>query len=231
MNISIIGTGNIGQILARRFAGHGHTVRISNSRGAHSLADFAAQIGAQACEVSDVVKDTDVIIVTIPQINITQLPVGLFGLAKPGTIVIDTGNYYPRERDGKIAEIEAGMLESVWVENQINHSVVKVFNNIYATHLDKLATAPGSARRVALPVAGDDEHAKHVVFGLVSEVGFDAIDTGTLSESWRQQPGTPVYTADLDAEGTKAALEQASPVRTEQWKATPASPGTFEQPA
>jgi predicted dinucleotide-binding enzyme len=231
MNISIIGTGNIGKILARRFTEHGHSVRITNSRGAASLADFATEIGAQACDIDQVVDDADVIVVTIPQLNVPQLPKGLFDRAKTSAIVIDTGNYYPRERDGKIAEIEAGLLESVWVENHLRHPVIKAFNNIYATHLDQLATAPGAANRIALPVSGDNPQAKQVVFDLVSEVGFDAVDTGPLSESWRQQPGTPVYTADLDIAGTQAALAQASQARTAQWTATAASPGTFEQPA
>jgi len=46
---------------------------------------------------------------------------------------------------------------------------------------------------------------------LIDELGFDAIDAGTLEESWRQQPGTPVYGTDHDAEGVRVALASASP--------------------
>jgi predicted dinucleotide-binding enzyme len=37
---------------------------------------------------------------------------------------------------------------------------------------------------------------------LVNEIGFDPVDAGGLDESWRQQPATPVYAADLDAAGS-----------------------------
>jgi len=57
------------------------------------------------------------------------------------------------------------------------------------------------------------------------------VDAGTLDESWRQQPGTPVYTADQDAEGVRRALAEAKPQRPESFRATPKSPGTFAAPA
>ena len=57
------------------------------------------------------------------------------------------------------------------------------------------------------------------------------MDAGGLDESWRQQPGTPVYGTDFDAEGVRRALAGASPERKPEWRATPNSPGTFESPA
>jgi hypothetical protein len=65
----------------------------------------------------------------------------------------------------------------------------------------------------------------------VDQLGFDAVDAGGLDESCRQQPGTPVYTADFDAEGVRRALAQASKERTPKWQATENSPGTFAHPA
>jgi DNA-binding transcriptional MerR regulator len=70
-----------------------------------------------------------------------------------------------------------------------------------------------------------------VVLRLVEKLGFDAVDAGSLDESWRQQPGTPVYTTDLDVAGVRRALAAASPERTPEWRATPNSPGTFANPA
>ncbi len=231
MNISMIGAGNIGKVLARRFVERGHAVRIANSRGAASLQAIAAETGATASDVRDVVAGADVIVVTIPLINVLQLPKGLFDNAKPSAVVVDTGNYYPRQRDGRIADIEAGMNESRWVEEQTGHPVIKAFNNIYASHLEGMGKPAGTAERIALPVAGDDAKAKQVVFKLVDEMGFDYVDSGSIAESWRQQPGTPVYTGDFDVEGVKAALARATNERTPKWKATPASPGTFDNPA
>src|SRR6266487_4321607 len=140
-------------------------------------------------------------------------------------VVVDTGNYYPRQRDGRIVEIESGMPESRWVEQKLERPVIKAFNNIYARHLLERGRPRGSPGRIALPVAGDDAKAKAVVLQLVDELGFDAVDAGGLDDSWRQQPGTPVYTTDLDAEGVRKALLAARRQRTPDWTATPKSPG------
>jgi predicted dinucleotide-binding enzyme len=134
-------------------------------------------------------------------------------------VVIDTGNYYPQQRDGLIAEIEQGTPESQWVEQQLGHPVVKAFNNIYAQHLLDLGRPAGSEGRIALPVAGDDESAKAVVLELVEEIGFDGVDAGGLEQSWRQQPGTPVYATDHDAEAVKRALAEAPAERPEEFRA------------
>jgi predicted dinucleotide-binding enzyme len=101
----------------------------------------------------------------------------------------------------------------------LGRPVVKAFNNIYAEHLLKKGQAAGTPGRIALPVAGDDERAKAIVLKLVDELGFDAVDTGGLDESWRQQPGTPVYAADFDAAGVREALESASKERKAEWRA------------
>jgi hypothetical protein len=61
--------------------------------------------------------------------------------------------------------------------------------------------------------------------------GFDGVDAGGLDESWRQQPGTPVYAPDLDAEGVRRALAAASKDRGPKWRGTASSPGTFAEPA
>ena len=133
--------------------------------------------------------------------------------------MVDTGNYYPRERDGRIEPIESGMTESRWVETQLGRPVIKAFNNIYADHLLKRGAPAGTPKRIALPVAGDDAAAKAVVMRLVDELGFDPVDAGSLDESWRQQPGSPVYGTDHDAAGVKTALAQANKVRSAEWKA------------
>lgn len=133
---------------------------------------------------------------------------------------MDTGNYYP-QRDGRIEAIEAGTTESRWVAQQLGRPVVKAFNNIYAQHLLDGGRAPGDPKRIALPIAGDDPAAKAVVLRLLDELGFDGVDAGSLDESWRQQPGTPVYTADRDAQGVRAALAEARRERRPEFRASP----------
>ena len=109
--------------------------------------------------------------------------------------------------------------------------LIKAFNNIYAEHLAKNGKPPGAPGRIALPVAGDNAKAKAVVMELVNDMGFDAVDAGGLDESWRQQPATPVYAADLDIAGVREALRKATRERRPDWRATPKSPGSFEAPA
>jgi len=219
MNIGIIGAGNIGGNLTRRFRELGHRVFVANSRGPESLADLATETGATAVSVTEAPQHGDVVIVTIPLKNIPTLPRDLFAGVADGIVVVDTGNYYPQQRDGRIAEIEDGAIESRWVSQQLGRPVVKAFNNIYAEHLLKSGKPAGTPSRIALPVAGDDDRAKSVVLRLVDELGFDGVDAGGLDDSWRQQPGTPVYGADLDAEGVRRALANASNERKPEWRA------------
>src|ERR1700744_4889969 len=219
MDIGIIGAGHIGGSLTRRLAQLGHTVRVSNSRAPETLADLAAETGATAVWAGEAANDADVVIVSIPQKRVVDLAPGIVGGAKPGAPVIETNNYYPRERDGLIAAIEAGTPESVWVSEQLGVPVFKVFNGIFWKHLLEGGLPRGSAGRIALPVAGDDPSGKQRVLDLVDELGFDPIDGGTLSESWRQQPGTPVYGANLDVSGAIRALAEASPERTDDFRA------------
>ena len=221
MNIGIIGAGNIGGNLTRRFSQLGHKVFVANSRGPETLKDLAAETGATPVTVEEAAKRGDVVIVTIPQKNIPELPKDLFVGVPDSVVVVDTGNYYPQQRDGRIAGIEDGMVESRWVSQQLGRPVVKAFNNIYAEHLLKHGKPAGTPGRIALPVSGDDERAKSVVLKLVDELGFDGIDAGGLDDSWRQQPGTPVYAADFDAEGVRRALASANKERKPEWRAKP----------
>jgi hypothetical protein len=231
MNIGIIGAGHIGGTLARRLTALGHKVSIANSRGPETLADLARETGACPVPVADAPRDAELVIVTIPERNIPDLPKNLFDSARPDAVIVDTGNYYPRERDGRIAPIESGTAESRWVSQQLGRPVIKAFNNIYAEHLLNRGLPPGTPGRIALPVAGDDPRAKSIVMHLIDQLGFDPVDAGPLDESWRQQPGTPVYGTDHDAPTVRRDLAQAAPNRTPQWRATDRSPGTLTAPA
>jgi predicted dinucleotide-binding enzyme len=223
MNLGIIGAGNIGGTLTRRLSSLGHKVFVANSRGPESLAGLASETGATPVSVEAAARSGDIVIVTIPEKHIPKLPLDLFDGVSDDVIVIDTGNYYPQQRDGRIDGIEEGATESRWVSQQLGRPVVKTFNNIHADHLLRLGRLAGTPGRIALPVAGDDSNAKATVIKLLDELGFDGVDAGTLDESWKQQPGTPVYGTDFDADGVKQALSQASKERTPEWRAAKAS--------
>ncbi|WP_420035640.1 NADPH-dependent F420 reductase [Streptomyces sp. cg28] len=220
MKIGIIGAGNIGGNLTRRLTAVGHDVHVANSRGPHTLTELAEETGATPATIEDAVRGAQVVVVTIPLKAVPNLPKGLLDTAAPDVTVIDTGNYYPQQRDGKIDGIEdEGLTESRWTERRLGHEVVKVFNGTYAADIVDKARPAGAPDRVALPIAGDDAAAKQAVTALLDEIGFDAVDAGGQDESWRQQPGTPVYGLASDAEAVRKALAAASPERTAEWRA------------
>jgi predicted dinucleotide-binding enzyme len=193
-------------------------VRVSNSRDPETLADLAAETGATAVWAKDAPVDADLVIVSIPQKNTPDLAEGIVSTRKPDAPVIETNNYYPQQRDGRIDAIEEGTPESVWVAEQLDAPVFKVFNGIFWKHLLENGVPRGTAGRIALPIAGDDPAGKQIVSDLVDSIGFDPVDAGTLAESWRQQPDTPVYGTDLDAAGAKKALAEASAERPEGFR-------------
>ena len=219
MKIGIIGAGNIGGNLTRRLSALGHDVSVANSRSPETLADLAAETGATAVLARDAADGADVVVITIPMKAVPNLPNDLLHGAAPDVVVIDTCNYYPQQRDGRIDAIEEGMTESSWVEQQLGVSLVKAFSGIVADHLLSGGLPHGTGGRIALPVAGDDPAAKAVVMELIDQLGFDAVDDGGLADSWRQQPGTPVYGADADADGVRKALAAARPERGSEWRA------------
>lgn len=220
MRIGIIGAGNIGGTLTRRLTQLGHDVSVANSRGPETLKQLAEETGATAATVGDAARDAELVVVTIPMKAIPRLDAQILDARADGAPIVDTSNYYPQQRDGRIAEIEAGTQESVWVSEQLGQPVIKAFNNIYAEHLLKLGKPAGSEDRIALPVAGDDADAKAKVMALVDELGFDPVDAGGLADSWRQQPGSPCYAADLDANRLAHALAAASPKRPAEFTAS-----------
>jgi predicted dinucleotide-binding enzyme len=231
MKIGIIGAGQIGGALARRFTEVGHEVFVANSRGPGTLAQLSAETGARAVTLHEAARAGEVVVVAIPEINVLRLPMDLFAGVSEDVAVVDTGNYYPRQRDGRIDEIESGMPESRWVEQKISRPVVKAFNNIAAQHLMDFGKPTGAPGRIALPVAGDSLKHKKLVMQLIDEIGFDPVDAGRLEESWRQQPAMPVHATDLDAVGVRRALKEAVNERKPEWRATSRSPGTLTDPA
>src|SRR6267142_2620323 len=192
MNIGVIGTGDIGEVIIRKLRGACYPVKMANSRGPESLKDLAAKTGAIPVSVEQVVQDVDMVFIAVPQKSIPKLSKGLLNRARKETIVIDVGNYYPF-RDGRIDEIENGLTESVWVERQIGRPVVKVLNTIASKGLMAAGRPAGNRDRVALPISGDNPKAKEIVAQLIDRIGFDSVDAGAIAESWRQQPGSPVY--------------------------------------
>jgi predicted dinucleotide-binding enzyme len=206
MKIGIIGAGNIGGTLTRKLSSLGHEVQVANSRDPQTLAELAAETGATAVWAHEAATDADLVIVSIPQKNVPDLAPGIVKSAKAGAPVLETNNYYPQQRDGRTDALENGTPESVWVSEHLGVPVYKVFNGIFWKHLLEKGVPAGAPGRIALPIAGEDGPGKQAVFALVDQLGFDPVDGGALEDSWRQQPGTPVYGKDYGVDEALAAL-------------------------
>ena len=230
MKIGIIGSGNIGGTLTRRLRALGHEVFVANSRGPGSLRALALETGAHAVSVQEAARAGEIVILAIPEYAAAKLPHDLFEGVPSNTVIVDAGNYYPRHRDGRIDAIEQGKTESRWVSDTLRRPVVKAYNNVWAHDLLRRGRPRGAGDRIALPIAGDDPQAKAKIMALTNALGFDAVDAGGIDESWRQQPGTPVYTANLDATGTSRVLAEARNERSTDLSGTAASPGSWAAP-
>jgi 8-hydroxy-5-deazaflavin:NADPH oxidoreductase len=190
--LGIIGAGNIGNTVARLALAAGIDVVLSNSRGPGTLAGLVAKLGehARAATPAEAAQAGQFVVVSVPFGVYRDLPVD----ALAGRTVIDTMNYYP-DRDGHVAELDVGVVTSSTLVQQhlAGAHVVKAFNNIDFVRLSTLARPPAASDRSALPIAGDDPDAKTRATGLLNVLGYDVVNIGTLADSWRSQPYTPIY--------------------------------------
>ena len=207
--VGIIGAGHIGSTLARGFTARGYDVVISNSRGPETLAGLVAELGdrASAGTAEEAAAAGDIVVVTVPVKALAEVPVEPLA----GKIVLDTNNYY-WERDGRIAELEekrtttAGLLQ----EHLPDSKVVKSFNHIMASDISTDGAPAGTEGRRALAVSSDYAEATALVTALYDEFGFDAVDVGPLSESWRVERDQPAYVVRQDRDELVANLGRAT---------------------
>lgn len=206
MKIGIIGAGNLGATLAKLFAAAGHQVALSNSRGPASLSGLIEQIGpaVTAMTVAEAAAFGDVVVEAIPFGHFRDLPV----IVLSGKILITASNYYPR-RDGAIDFSEHNQSELI-AQHLPTTRVVKAFNTIWYQHLAAQGNPdlPLGQRRVIF-LAGDDQEAKDLVAGLISEIGFGPLDTGSLAASKIQEPDSVIYNVDMTVDEAKALLAEA----------------------
>jgi len=190
--LGIIGAGKIGTNVATAAINAGYTVIVSNSRGPESLTDLVSELGpgASAATVEEAATRSDMVLVAIPLSQRETVPVGPLR----GKLVIDANNYYP-QRDGRIEALDtnASTTSELLQAHLLESHVVKAFNNIYAREIPTDGTPAGTENRRALPIAGHDAVAKTAVTHFLDSLGYDAVDLGPLSESWRVERDTPAY--------------------------------------
>lgn len=190
--IGFIGAGYINSRIATLAVNAGYHVIIANSRGPASLRDLILELGPRAkpATVEEVAQAAEIISVSLPYGAFTKIDASLL----KDKIVIDTMNYYPA-RDADYPDIANRVKTmSQWVQEHFQYSkVVKAFNNLDAFHLLTGATKRTDRPRWALPIAGDFADAKEAVTKFMDKINYEAVDCGTLAESWRIEPETPVY--------------------------------------
>lgn len=197
----------MGRVLARKLAAAGHVVKVANSRGPDTIAAEVLETGARAATVKEALDGAEVVILCMPHTGFGTVKDHVAALPEP-TVVIDISNYFPG-RDGNNPELEAGKVESEWVRDYFGRPVAKAWNSIGMVSFETRGRAKGEPGRIAVPVAGDRQHDREVAIALVDDTGFDGFDAGILAESWRQQPGSPVYITDLTYDEMGPALASA----------------------
>ena len=192
MKVGILGSGNIGAAAARLFVAAGHEVALSNSRGPESLHGLVDELGrrAHAMTIDDAARFGDVVLLAVPWRVPEALP-------KPeilrGKIVIDAMN--PYRADGGFYDLGGSTSSEEVLKRIPGVRLVKAFNTIYYVHLaNRGRNDLPLDQRHTIYVAGDDAEAKKVVARLIEEIGFAAVDTGSLREGGRlQEPNSPIY--------------------------------------
>jgi predicted dinucleotide-binding enzyme len=206
--IGFIGSGHIGSSVARAALRAGYRVVMSNSRGPETLTRLVADLGEGASAASgvDAAHAADFVVVTVPLKAALSVPVGPLA----GKVVIDTDNYY-FERDGHIQEIDEHELTvSGFLQRHLaGAKVAKGFNHIKSTEILSDALPSGTAGRRALATASDFPEAVELVTRFFDEIGFDTVNIGPLSESWRIDRDMPGYGGRFDAAALRAKLDEA----------------------
>lgn len=205
MKFGIIGAGPIGASISKKLVENGHDVKIADARNIRHLE--GKDIAGTPVNVEEVITNIDVLLLSLP-LHVMPSIRPIIDQVADDVIIADTSNYYPF-RDNEIEEIDNGMVESVWVSKQIGKPVIKAFSNQLAYTLENKGTPEGTTGRIAMAIAGDDPAQKQLMINVVNELGFDAVDGGSLSDSWREQPGTPAYCTELTKEELIEALKKA----------------------
>ncbi len=192
MKIGILGSGRIGAVAARLFVTAGHEVAIANSRGPESLRALVTELGpkAHAMNRDDAARFGEVVLLAVPWHTEQALPAPELLRDK---IVIDAMN--PYNPAGGFFDLGGSTSSEIVLRRMPGARLVKAFNTIYYEHLSSRGRKELPLEdRHAIYVAGDDAEAKEMVAGLIRDIGFAPVDTGSLREGGRmQQPDSPIY--------------------------------------
>lgn len=193
--IGFIGVGQIGGGVAQLAVDAGYNVVLSNSRGPETLSNWVNKLGPQSsAETREYIASNDDIKIIVLSVPLNVIPTLLPQLNMKNKIILDTSNYY-QMRDSKLDILESHELTTCeYVSSFLDKSnhLIKVFNNIGSVHLIVDATKDIS-KQTTLPIAGDDLESKQIATKFINDLGFQTLDYGSLKDSWKSEPGTPIY--------------------------------------
>ena len=206
MNVSIIGSGNIGGTLGKHWAQAGHSVMFS-SRHPKELQSLADSVGAQTGTVEEAARFGDVILLATPFGQNAEVAEQTGSL--DGKILIDASNPYP-QRDGEVAQRvidDDAQTATGWTAQQFPGArVVKAFNSIYFKVLENQAFQTGDDH-IAVQMVSDDEAAKDTVKQLLHDIGMVAHDLGELANGKYFEPDAPLYNKNLTLPDAQAVYQ------------------------
>lgn len=185
MNIAIIGAGNVGGTLGKRWSGNGHQVvfgsREPKSEKARNLADEAGP-NAKVASNAEAAGASEIVLVATPFPAARQALREAGSLA--GKIVIDATNPLLPTLEGLSVGLTDSAAEQVasWATGA---KVVKALNTV---GYNIMANPDFGQRRVAMFYCGDDTDAKKTVASLIAELGFEALDAGPLKQARVLEP-------------------------------------------
>ena len=175
MKVAVIGAGHIGGSVARLLALAGHEVTVSFSRDRAALESLAAQIGASASDPADAVKNSEVVVLSVPWGAIGQALEQAGSLQ--GKIVVDTTNQFgpgPKPSEGQTAAaFNAARMSGA--------RYTKSFNTLTAGFQARTAGREPD-QRVVQWLCGDDAEAKRIVAVLIEDAGYQPVDLGGVDD-------------------------------------------------
>jgi predicted dinucleotide-binding enzyme len=177
MRIGIIGAGRIGGNCARQLRKGGHEVLLSFSRERDTLTELANELGEQARvgTPAEAVAFGEAVVVSVPW---GVLPDALEQAGSlQDKIVIDTTNQFgsgPKPADGQTAA-------AFNAQRMPGARYTKSFNTLTAGFQADAAGRSGE-ERVVQWLCGDDDQAKRIVAGLISDCGYVPIDLGGTAD-------------------------------------------------
>lgn len=181
MNITIVGSGNVGRALGLgwRRAGHDVTFATREPDGAKGVQLKQDGFGVMPLNGAAIVADA--IVLAVPWAAVGTTIKALGSLA--GKVLIDTTDPLKSPRELAVGFNDSGG-ETV-ARPAAGARVVKAFSTTGAANM---AHSSYPAGRLMMPVAGDDPAAKQTVMSLAADLGFDPIDIDPLIMSRYLEP-------------------------------------------